>query len=1112
MAGRVSLGAAEYTISIDTQPFVRGMAEAEAKGTAAAKRIAAAITDGQQQINASLGKIKAESATIPVKLDTRAIDQNIKQVQARLGGIKDESVGVKLDTRPVDASIRAVQAKLAGIKDETVEVKVRTQQAPGGSASGGLNLGAGLRAGLAAGAGFAGVTLGAQAVGQAYEAVIDATLKAEQAQKALNVVYGESAVLYQGIARSAAASSTATLTSTQQVVTQFNTLRANYGFTADQIERLTKLTLDYAAVTGKDVVDVSQRLAAALRGEAEAAEQLGLTLNSDAVKGMAQMTAEQRKNFETLDQVTKAQIIYNELLRQSANVQGSAAKNTDNLQGSQAALAKEGANLAEAIGTALTPSVIGFNQAAAGAAKATAEWITRLGELERARKLALPASESEFGIGGVPGTGSNLIPTQPGRLLPQAENDTERREQEAQRAAVAAVTERVKRTNAIEEAAAKQKLQRDIKYAEEGVKIREELTRNFIDQAREEAAAQQQVIEDTRDRDIEAVQAAADAEIAALDARQQAASDYYASAIAGVEAQRDADLAAIEARKDAALRGLEAERRGVEEARRTEGRGIEDRRARERSAIEASTAAGERYFAAERQGIEANRDAALRALDDRSAAEDRRHSEAMRNLDREEQAQLGIIDEALDALDAQEEAERRGETDRQHRQARADAQRDVREADTPAERSAARRRLADVDRDIQREQRRRQRDDARAALRDRAEAIRAEFDQKKQAEQDKHAQAQEAIEKEKQRIQEQANIQLQALNDNLKIFQENQQLLLQALDERYKEEDRKREDARRQEDQSFADRRQAIEDQADTEARAVRGAADARITELRKQAQASDRYYADEKRKVRAWADDQIREIRRVSSALIVALNHRLQQTVRALTLELKRHQEAADRMVAIWRRALQDVRGHIRAEITITSSSGSGSTSTGGGAGSGGGSAGRPGWFNPYNGQVVYQEREPEPAWAWERLPASGGGGRGQPIQSRDIGGLIERDRLYRVHQDEVIAPSRNAYVVSLAEQRRLAASMPEPSLLSAGVASGAQRGWDGAAAGPSVSRASTVNFSPTINVDARGVPGAEGVSDLVVAKTAQMVVRLIDRTERLHAEAVDRTLGGAI
>jgi hypothetical protein len=25
-------------------------------------------------------------------------------------------------------------------------------------------------------------------------------------------------------------------------------------------------------------------------------------------------------------------------------------------------------------------------------------------------------------------------------------------------------------------------------------------------------------------------------------------------------------------------------------------------------------------------------------------------------------------------------------------------------------------------------------------------------------------------------------------------------------------------------------------------------------------------------------------------------------------------------------------------------------------------------------------------------------------------------------------------------------------------------------------------------------------------------MVVRLIDRTERLHAEAVDRTLGGAI
>lgn len=1103
------IGSAEYQITVDVQEFSRQLAQAEAAARAQSAKIAASVLTEAKRVESALSAIKPVRE-IDLTVDTKGADAAIRQVQAKLAAVKDEQVNLTVRGSGADQFVAKLRRDIAAVEAKGVNLRVRQQEAigrsPGAGGAGIGGFGGALATGLGVGTGAAAATAAVGAVKDGLAAVITTTKEAEQAQKALNIVYGQAAPIYQDIAKAQAAAANVSLTSTQQAVTQFATLRANYGLTGAQIEKLTQLTLDYAAVSGKDVVDVAQRLQSALRGEAEAAEALGLTLNSDAVKAMAAMTDEQRKNFESLDQVTKAQIIYRELLRQSANVQGAAAKNTDTLQGSWNRLAKESEGLATAIGTRLTPAMVGFNNAAADAAKATADWVRTLDteQLAAGPFIRLP-----------PRRASAVSDT----AFEQAELESHKRTMELVRERARVQQQAAKDA----ETATRARLQRQIDAEEEAVKAHRKLTEDQLEAVRDAAQAEREGIEETRDADIDAVRARLEADTAALDARQQAAREYFDAQIEGVEAQRDRDLSAIEARKEAALAALEAERKGVEQARRLEDRGIEDRREAERRGIQATTDAAERGAEAERRGIETNRDAALRAIEARSDAEDRRHSDAMRNLDAEEARQLGIIDAQLEALDKAERAEQRKETDRSLGRARSEAKGDVKQARTPAERRRAERELADADRAIERERRRRQREDARETLRDRAEGVRKEFEQRKDQERQRHEAAGAAIEAEKQRVAEQANVQLQALADALKAFQENQQALLRALEERYKEEDRKREDARRAEDEAAASRRQAIEEQAKAEAEAVKGVADARIKELRRAASESDRYYAEEKRKAQRGADAEIKELRRVADEQLKSLRARLEMTVKHLQEELKRHQEAADKMIEIWKKAVADVQGGalIRAQVTvqgITSAGvgGPGASTPGGGryVPVGGipstdgvlGASCPTGYtlFSDARGTFCYPVAE-------IRKARPGGTGRGSSTPSaRASGGPVQIGRPYVVgeREPELFVPTRSGQVVN---RQQILQAMAEPRLLSAAYDAGARRGGDGGVGGGD-RQPTALTVSPTINVDARGVDGADGVADLVVAKTAQLVVGLLDRTERYHAEGVDRTLGGAV
>lgn len=117
------------------------------------------------------------------------------------------------------------------------------------------------------------------------------------------------------------------------------------GLSADQMEVLISRTADLSA--GKTTLEGGiERVTAALRGEAEASEFLGLTLNEDYIKSWYAANDVTEKAWKHLTDVEKAQIRYNVLLEQSAALQGRAADSTRTFNG---ALAEVEAKIKNAI-------------------------------------------------------------------------------------------------------------------------------------------------------------------------------------------------------------------------------------------------------------------------------------------------------------------------------------------------------------------------------------------------------------------------------------------------------------------------------------------------------------------------------------------------------------------------------------------------------------------------------------------------------------------------------------------------------------------------------------------------------------------------------------------
>lgn len=193
---------------------------------------------------------------------------------------------------------------------------------------------------LAIGAAFGTLIGVSSALGQAYNSQ-------EQQIAALDRAYGASAASMKAFAEHIQDTTTFSNDAARQAELTAATLVRNYGFTADEVQRVLTVSADLAATTGMSLADATERVTAALRGEAESAEALGLTMNQQAI--------DRQGLTLTMSNQEAAHFRLNALLDQAAFAEGAAAEKAHTHAGEARQLANELQDLAQKAGGAIGP-------------------------------------------------------------------------------------------------------------------------------------------------------------------------------------------------------------------------------------------------------------------------------------------------------------------------------------------------------------------------------------------------------------------------------------------------------------------------------------------------------------------------------------------------------------------------------------------------------------------------------------------------------------------------------------------------------------------------------------------------------------------------------------
>lgn len=125
------------------------------------------------------------------------------------------------------------------------------------------------------------------------------------------------------------------------------------GLSEQQMIKVIRAAANLSA--GKfDLADGVERVTAALRGEAEASEALGLTLNENYIKGWYEARGATQGAWKDLTDLEKAQIRYQVLLEQSNPLMGKAAKSAGTYGGALTGLSGNYQTLKAALGETIT--------------------------------------------------------------------------------------------------------------------------------------------------------------------------------------------------------------------------------------------------------------------------------------------------------------------------------------------------------------------------------------------------------------------------------------------------------------------------------------------------------------------------------------------------------------------------------------------------------------------------------------------------------------------------------------------------------------------------------------------------------------------------------------
>lgn len=265
-------------------------------------------------------------------------------------------------------------------------------------------------------AGFGAIASGAILVREALVGLREATLKQEQAQRALNAAFGDTQILYKSNADALAQQFGLISSTVEQATTRFAVLRNQTVLTGEQIRGLNKVAIENQAAFGGDLLEAHRSLAGAILGETEAYEKYGVVLQEGVLKSSEKLTEDEKRRFTTMSESEKQMIRYRIIMEEAAKVTGSAAQRAKDAQGGFDALNRSADELAKTLGGALVKE---FGELARGIGGATSE-INKFIQKYLEYKTAREQVESRNPNQGINSTARTIAGLLPASLAPGA--------------------------------------------------------------------------------------------------------------------------------------------------------------------------------------------------------------------------------------------------------------------------------------------------------------------------------------------------------------------------------------------------------------------------------------------------------------------------------------------------------------------------------------------------------------------------------------------------------------------------------------------------------------------------------------------------------------------
>ena len=212
---------------------------------------------------------------------------------------------------------------------------------------------------------------------------INAASDLEETNSKFNAVFGDMSGTVSEFAKNFAIDFGRSTQEVKENLAVIQTVGKNYGLTAEEASGLSQnlLTLanDVAAFTNTDLSDAANRMTAALRGEGEAAEALGFSINQTTLEEYARQQGIE-KSIAKMSQAELVNLRYGLMVQQAGDMVGYATSEQGSFTAQLARAKGVFTDLAATMGTYLLPIITEVITKINEIMAANFEWITSNGE------------------------------------------------------------------------------------------------------------------------------------------------------------------------------------------------------------------------------------------------------------------------------------------------------------------------------------------------------------------------------------------------------------------------------------------------------------------------------------------------------------------------------------------------------------------------------------------------------------------------------------------------------------------------------------------------------------------------------------------------------------